>query len=142
MEHWVAFPGLGIEPFSLPRSVVEFSVLGFQFDIRWYGLLITIGLILAVAYAYRQAPRMNINRDHMIDVAMVCFVVAIVCTRLYYVVFYNPQYYFSNPKEILAVWDGGLAIYGGIIGAFASGFIMCRIKKVSVTGMYDLAAIG
>ena len=141
MESWVAFPGLGIDKLPISRVLID-DVFGSGISIHFYGVIIAIGLILAVVYAHVQAPRLNINRDRMFDVVLVCFMVAIICTRLYYVVFKDPAYYFSHPAKIFAVWDGGLAIYGGIIGAFVSGLIMCRVKKVSTLGLFDLAAVG
>lgn len=141
MEHWVAFPKLGLE-LMVPQSVVQFSLFGIDFDIRWYGLLIAIGFALAIVYANVRAPKLGVDRDRMMDVVLVTAVVAVLCTRLYYVLFSDPAYYFSHPEKILAVWDGGLGIYGGIIGAFVCGFVMCRVKKLSVRTMFDLAAIG
>lgn len=141
MAHWVAFPKLGLQ-FDVPQSVVQFSLFGIDFDIRWYGLLIAIGFGLAIVYANVRAPKIGMDRDRMMDVVLVTTVFAVLCTRLYYVLFSNPAYYFAHPEKILAIWDGGLAIYGGIIGAFVGGFVMCRIRKVSVRTMFDLAAIG
>lgn len=143
MEHWIGFPGLGIEQIPVQPSVVQFSLFGMEIDIRFYGLIIAIGFLLAVVYAFRQAPRMGIDVDRMIDVVLVAAVVAVVCARLYYVVFSdNAAYYFENPLEIVQIWDGGLAIYGGVIGAFVTGFIMCRVRKVNALALFDLAAIG
>ncbi len=141
MSEWVGFPGLGIDELPISRTLVD-DLFGSGISIHFYGLIIAVGLLLAVTYAYKQCPRLNINRDKMFDVVLVCFFVAIICTRLYYVLFKDPAYYFSNPAKIFAVWDGGLAIYGGIIGAFVSGLVMCRVKKVSTTGLFDLAAVG
>lgn len=141
MEHWVAFPKLGLE-FDVPQSVVQFSLFGIDFDIRWYGLLIAIGFALAIVYANVRAPKLGVDRDRMMDVVLVTAVIAVLCTRLYYVLFSDPAYYFAHPEKIFAIWDGGLAIYGGIIGAFVCGFVMCRVKKISARTMFDLAAIG
>ncbi len=142
MYDWVGFPGLGINRIDISSTLVEFTLFGIDFNIRYYGVLVTLGLVLGYLYAYKQAPRLKIDRDRMFDVVMVAFIAAIVCTRLYYVIFKDPAYYFANPEKILAVWDGGLAIYGGIIGAFVAGGIMCRVKKVSLFGLFDLAAVG
>ncbi len=141
MENWIAFPKLGWH-FTVSPSVIQTTLFGINIDIRWYGLLIAIGFGLAVVYANVRAPKLGIDRDRMMDVVLVSAVVAVICTRLYYVLFSNPAYYFSHPAEILAIWDGGLAIYGGVIGAFTCGFIMCRVRKVSVRTMFDLAGIG
>ncbi len=142
MEHWVAFPKLGLH-FTVPQSLVQFSLFGMEIDIRFYGVLIATGLLLAVLYAHVQAPKLGIDRDRMFDVVLGAAVVAVLCTRLYYVLFSgNLDYYLQNPAKILAIWDGGLGIYGGIIGAFVSGFLLCRWRKVETLALFDLAGIG
>ncbi len=142
MEHWVAFPKLGLH-FTVPQSLVQFSLFGLEIDIRFYGVLIATGLLLAVLYAHVQAPKLGIDRDRMFDVVLGAAVVAVLCTRLYYVLFSgNLDYYLQNPHKILAIWDGGLGIYGGIIGAFVSGFLLCKWRKVETLALFDLAGIG
>lgn len=141
MEHWVSFPALGWT-FSLPQSVAQFTLFGIDFDIRFYGVLIACGFLLAVIYAYLRAPKMGIDRDRMIDVVLVSAVVAVLCARLYYVLFSDPALYFADPARILAIWDGGLAIYGGILGGFGCALLMCRIRKVNTLAMFDLGSLG
>ncbi len=142
MEHWVAFPGLGLE-FPISQTFLKFEIFGMTVDIRFYGLMIAIGFTLAVIYAFHQAPKLGIDRDRMLDVVLVTAVVAVICARLYYVFFSdNVEYYLSHPDKILAIWDGGLAIYGGIIAAFVVGALMCRLRKVNTLALFDLAAIG
>lgn len=141
MEHWVSFPSLGLT-FDLSPILAQFSLFGKDITIHWYGVMIAVGFFLAVVYAYVRAPQVGVDRDRMMDVVLVSTVVAVLCARLYYVIFHNASYYFSNPEKIFAIWDGGLAIYGGIIGAFVCGFVLCRVRKVSVLSLFDLAAIG
>ena len=141
MEHWVAFPKLGIH-LNVPQSIAKFWLFGLDVDIRWYGLLIAVGLLLAIVYANVRAPKLGVDRDRMMDVVLVTVIVSVLFTRLYYVLFSDPAYYFSHPEKIFAIWDGGLAVYGGVIGAFTCGYLMCRLKKLSVRTMFDLAAIG
>ncbi len=141
MEHWVSFPNLGLT-FDLQPILAQFSLFGIDITIHWYGVMIALGFFLAVVYAYVRAPQVGVDRDRMMDVVLVSTVVAVLCARLYYVIFHNASYYFANPEKIFAIWDGGLAIYGGIIGAFVCGFIVCRVRKVSVPALFDLAAIG
>lgn len=139
MTYWVAFPKLGLE-WEIARS---FPLFGTDFEIYYYAVLITIGVVLAGIYGYIHAPRVGVDRERMLDVVLVAFVTAVVCARLYYVIFSGHlSEYLSDPIKILAIRDGGLAIYGGIIGAFVSGFLMCRVRKVSVLAMFDLASIG
>jgi len=142
MEHWVSFPGLGLDHLPIDPLLAQFSLFGVPISITFYGTLIAIGFLLAVIYGWVRAPKVGIDRDAMIDVVLVTTVVAILCARLYYVIFYDLSYYLSHPSKILAIWDGGLGIYGGIIGAFVVGFFMCRARKVPVLSMFDVTAVG
>lgn len=141
MEHWVSFPNLGLT-FPLPQSLATFTVFGVTLDIRFYGVCIALGFLLAVIYGMSRAKRLGINRDRLLDAVLVTAVVAILCARIYYVVFYDLSWYLAHPSKILAIWDGGLAIYGGIIGAVACGLIMCRVCKVETAAAFDLAGLG
>ena len=125
----------GIE-FSFSR--VAFEIGGFQ--IYWYGILIAMGFLLAIIYAFRRASYFGIKQDPMIDVILVGSVCAIICARAYYVLTSLDNYH--SFKEAISIHDGGLAIYGAIIGAVVFGGIMCRVKKISVPAMFDLAGIG
>ena len=125
----------GIE-FSFSR--VAFEIGGFP--IYWYGILIAMGFLLAIIYAFRRASYFGIKQDPMIDVILVGSVCAIICARAYYVLTSLDSYH--SFKEAISIHDGGLAIYGAIIGAVVFGGIMCRVKKISVPAMIDLAGIG
>lgn len=114
--------------------------IGDGFPIYWYAVIIATGTLLAMIYAFRRAPKFGINTDNMFDVVIVSFIMAIVGARAYYLIFDGKP--LSSFSEIFALRQGGLAIYGGVIGAFATGAIMCRIKKVNMLAMFDLTAIG
>lgn len=131
----VEFPRLGI---SLELSNVAFSIFGF--DIYWYGVLIGLGMGLAVLYAFKNAGRFGIDVDRMIDVIFVGFVSAIVCGRLYYVLFVDTSY--RTFIDLINLRNGGIAIYGGIIGAFLGAFVACKWRKVPVLPMFDLTSMG
>lgn len=131
----VDFPKLGI---SIELSNVAFSIFGF--NIYWYGVLIGIGMALAVLFAFKNATRFGIDIDRMIDVIFVGFVCAIVCGRLYYVVFVDARY--RTFFELIDLRSGGIAIYGGIIGAFLGAFAACKWRKVPVLPMFDLVSMG
>lgn len=142
MESYVSFPALGWT-FPIHEEIVSFELFGLDISIRWYSVMIALGLCLAVWYAFRRADEFHIPKDPMLDIIMVCFLFAFVGARLYYVLFSDDRaYYFSNPVTILQVWNGGLAIYGGIIGAFSTALWMCRVRKVDTLRMFDLAAPG
>ena len=107
----VYFDGLGID-FNLPS--VAFSVFGY--DIHWYGIIIAFGFALAVLYGGRKAYKWKMSLDGMTDVLIWGTLLGIICARLYYVAF-EWDYYSQHLNEIPAIWNGGIAIYGGIIGA-------------------------
>ncbi len=142
MNHWIAFPALGWE-FPITDTLVEFRLFGAEFSIKFYGVLIALGFLLAVLYAFRRAPKFGLDTDRMLDVVLVSTLLAFIGARLYYVLFSEDRAaYFANPVTILQVWNGGLGIYGGIIVAFLSGLVMCKLRKVNVGAMFDIAALG
>lgn len=137
MSHFIEFPNLG---WKFPIS--DTIDLGF-FSIKWYGLLIAVGVLLAILNGLKRAEEFGINPDKMIDVALLTIPVAFVGARLYYVFFSESRAeYFADPVSILKVWEGGLGIYGGIIVAFVFGPLMCKLKKVNIWAMFDLTALG
>ncbi len=142
LTHYIEFPKLGWK-FPLNDVLAQFTLFGHEFTIKWYGVCIAVGFLLAVVYALRRAKELDIDPDRMIDVALVCTIVGFVCARLYYVFFCaDTAEYLANPKTIFQIWKGGIGIYGGIIGAFGSGILMCRLKKIHVLAMFDLASLG
>lgn len=131
----VSFPGLGIE---LTINRVAFSIFGF--DIYWYALIIMTGLILAVVYALLHLDRFNLKADPLMDMVLAGLICGILGARAYYVLFRLDNY--DSLWEMINIRDGGLAIYGGVIAAFVSCVIMCRIEKVDILSSFDVAAIG
>lgn len=131
---------------KLKLSPVAFSIpLGRNhWDVYWYGIIIAVGFLLAVIYGIKNASRYGINADKMLDVILVATPVAILSARTYYIVFDGEKlggigdfFGFGNSSGF-----SGLAIYGGVIGAFLSGALMCRVKKIKILDMFDLAATG
>lgn len=121
---------------------VAFSIFG-KWTVYWYGIIIAAGFTLAVIYGLVNAKRFNIDVDRMIDVVLVTTPLAILSARLYYMIFYYKSFTF---KEFFGIGTSqgfsGLAIYGGVIGAAVVGFVMCKLRKVDVFDMFDLAALG
>ena len=118
---------------------MAFNVLGK--DIYWYGIIIAAGFLLAVIYAMRRAPSFGLTEDNILDMLFVAVPLAIVCARLYYCIFYWDLYR-DNPIAILYVWEGGLAIYGGVIGAVIGVAIFCRVKKLPIGPLLDVGSLG
>ena len=132
----IFFPGLKLK-INPPQG---FSLFG-KFDIYFYGVIIAIGLILAVVYGMRRSKHFGLKQDDILDGVLWIVPLAIVCARLYYCVFQWDAYK-SNPISMLYVWEGGLAIYGGVIGAAIGVVVHCRVKKISLGAMLDVVAIG
>ena len=141
-SEYISFPDLGLK-FNISPTLFEFELFGAEFSIKWYGVLIAIGFLLAILYAMRRTKDFGIDPDRMIDVVLVSALFAFLGARLYYVLFSeDAAQYFANPISILYVWQGGLAIYGGVIMAFVTGIWMCRVRRVSTLGMFDVGGIG
>lgn len=130
----IGFPGLGIN-FNI--NPVAFTVFGKE--IYWYGIIIAAAVISAIIYAQRESKRIGLKDDVISDVVLIGVPVSIIFARAYYVIF-SWKDYASNPISSLYIWEGGLAIYGGIIGAFLTGFIYCKIKKIKFYTLADIAA--
>lgn len=132
----VFFDGLGIS-FDVPS--VAFSIG--NYEIHWYGIIIAFGFALAVLYGGRMAYKWKMSLDGMTDVLIWGTLFGIVCARAYYVIF-EWDYYSVHPNEIIAIWNGGIAIYGGIIGALIGGYIGCKTGKIDFRNLLDLGALG
>ena len=135
-------------------SVISFPSLGIEWDpirtldlgpvsIHLYGLIIATGLLLAVLYGCRRCSQFGIIEDTLTDGVLWVTPFAFLCARLYYCIFYWEQGgYAANPLSILYVWEGGLAIYGGVIGAILGIIVFCKVKKISVGAVLDIVALG
>ncbi len=132
----ISFPNLGIE---INPSRVAFSVFGK--DIYWYGLIIAIGFSLAVIYAMRRAKQFGLTDDHILDMLFAAVPAAIICARAYYCIFYW-ELYADDPITALYIWEGGLAIYGGVIGAVIAVLIYSKVKKVPLGPLLDIGGLG
>ena len=107
--------------------------------IHWYGVIIAAGMALAVALAMGRERRLGLPRETALDLALIGIPAAIVCARLYYVIF-SWKVYADDPVKALYIWEGGMAIYGGIIGGVLAGFVYSRVKKLPFLKLADLAA--
>jgi len=132
----VAFPGLGIEV-ELNRVCFEL----FGRPIYWYAVIIATGFLLAVFYGMKRSKEFELTEDNITGMLVVAVPLAIVCARIYYVVF-NFQPYKDDLLSIFYIWEGGIAIYGAIIGALIGAFIYCRYKKMNIVSFLDIGALG
>ena len=131
----ISFPALGIE-LNPPRG---FSIGPLY--IHFYGVIIACGLILAVVYACRRSREAGLTEDSLLDGVLWITPFSIVCARAYYCVFSWPMYR-NNPISVLYIWEGGLAIYGAVLGAAVGVIIFCKIKKCSLPALLDLVSLG
>ena len=131
----ISFPALGIA-LDPPRSIA----LG-PLSIHFYGMIIAFGLILAVVYATRRSKQFGIKEDDVLDGVLYVTPFAVLCARAYYCIF-SWEHYADDPIRLLYIWEGGLAIYGGVLGAAIGVTVLCRIKRIKLPAMLDLVSLG
>ena len=119
----ILFPGLGL---SIAINNVAFSIAGK--DIYWYGIIITLGLLLAIFLANRDKQKYGISWDDMTTFLIYAIVIGFISARIYFVAF-KWEYYALHPEEIIKIWHGGIAIYGGILGAMVTAIVFCKKKR-------------
>ncbi len=138
----VSFPRLGLD-FDLDPVALEFPlpVVDATVRITWYGILIALGLFLAMVFAFKKAKSYGIIPDKLIDVVFFGTIGGLVGARLYYVAF-RWENYKDDLSQIVKTWEGGMAIYGGLIGAVVVGVLVCKIRKVRILPTLDLAGMG
>lgn len=136
MNYHVSFPGLGLE-FDISPVAVSVG----SFTVYWYGIIIAVGFMLAVIYAMRNVKRYNIDEDKLLNCIIIGLITAVIGARLYYVLF-SWDNFKSDPIKILYIHQGGLAIYGGLIGALIGGLTVAKIQKMKIPPVLDLAALG
>lgn len=130
---------------DITLNPVAFTLpIGDGWKVYWYGILIATGVLGAFIYAFFNYKRFNLDMDRALDVVLVTIPVAILCARAYYVIFDGEK--LESFGEFFGFGDGqgfsGLGIYGGVIGAFITGFLMCKLRKVKFTDMFDIASLG
>ena len=136
MYQTISFPSLGL---SFNPSPVAFTIGSKAF--YWYGIIIAVGFLLAVCYSLRRSKQFGLTQDNIIDMLICAVPTAIVCARAYYCIF-KWELYRDNPISLLYIWEGGLAIYGGVIGAVLAVVIFTKVKKIKTSAMLDIGALG
>ncbi len=138
----ISFPGLGIDEFTfnpvafkLPLPWVEGG-----HPIMWYGIIITLAMVIGFCVAYRLSKKEGIKSDDMYDLALWLMIFCIIGARLYYVLSKPGEY--GSFREVISIWKGGLAIYGGIIAGALTVLVFAKIKKISAPKIFDAAAPG
>lgn len=110
--------------------------------IYFFGLMIGIGIVAGSIFAIKQAEKRGISEDIMLNLIMIVVISGILGARLYYILFYNPSFYFSNPREIIKISEGGLSIHGGIFSAVAAGYIYSIKSKIPFLKLADITVMG
>ena len=132
----ITFPNLGI---SVDPSPVALRVFGK--DIYWYGIIIAVGFVLAVVYMMYRSKDFGVTSDDTLDLVLWTVPIGVICARLYYCIFYW-ELYADNPISMLYIWQGGLAIYGAVIGGAVTVVIVSKVKKIKTGVFLDLASMG
>jgi phosphatidylglycerol:prolipoprotein diacylglycerol transferase len=122
-----------IQPLS--RVAIDLGVL----QIHWYGLIIGVGVLLGLLLAIRESERRGLHKELFIDLILFAVPIAIICARIYYVVF-QWEYYSQNPGEIIKIWNGGIAIHGALIGSVLTTIVFAKVRNVSFWKLVDIAA--
>ena len=133
----ISFPGLGIFGLNPPAS---FSVFGHR--IYFYGVLFALGFTLGILYCARRSKDFGIKSDDFYDMVILLIPLSILCARIYYVLFRLDEFAGRPLISYFAVWEGGIAIYGGIIGGILAIWLVTRRKKLPFLAMLDLTVFG
>ena len=138
----IRFPGLfGDWEFTMSSKALDIGN-----GIYWYGILIALGLILALCFAMSQRRKYGITEDNILDAVLWGIPCGVVGARAYYVIFYLDQVRNAEGKldwgEVIAIWDGGLAIYGAVIAVVLVSLVLSRVKKFNLWALMDLVVMG
>ncbi len=136
MINQIAFPKLGID---LSINRVAFTIFGK--DIYWYGIIIAIGFVLGVYYALSRVKKAGLSGDNILDVILWGLPTCIICARIFYVIG-DAELMQGGFMKMIAIWDGGIAISGAIIGAVVVGVVYCKVKKIDMGALFDVCAPG
>ena len=131
----ISFPWLGLE-LNPPKG---FSLFGL--DIRFYGIIIAVGLLLAVIYGLARKKQFGLSEDNILDGVLCIVPFAIICARAYYCAF-SWEEFAANPIRVLYIWEGGIAIYGGVIGAVLGIIVFSLVKKLKIGAVLDIVLLG
>ena len=135
MMNIIEFPALGIK-FNIDPVLIHYKNGG---GVHWYGIIIAVGVLLAVLYSRYVATRENENKDAIVDLVLYAIPVSVLFARTYYVAF-SWDSYKDNIIDVFKIWEGGIAIYGAIIGAVLTAFIFFKVKKMKAVSTAPIIA--
>ena len=127
----ISFTGLGLD-----FNIDSIAINVFGINIYWYAIFIVIAFSVAILFCKKDDGKYNIKFEQILEILLFVMPISIICARLYFVIF-KLDYYIQNPTEIINIRNGGLAIYGGIIGVILTISIYCKIKKISFLDILD-----
>ena len=136
MTNIITFPKLG---FSLNLSPVAFTI-GTK-EVYWYALIILFGFLVSILLVSLDSEKRGLSKDSVLDIALWGMVSGVICARIYYVLFSLDEFR-GDWLGIFRIWEGGIAIYGAIIGAVLSTFIYCKKKKLNIFNTFDVCCVG
>ncbi len=136
MTNNISFPRLGIS-FDIDPAAVRIG----SKNIYWYALIILTGFLLGLLLASSRSEKSGIRKDNIWDIALIGIIAGIIGARIYYVLFALDEFK-DDFLDVFKIWEGGLAIYGGIIGSFISTCIYCRVKKINLPCTLDVCCAG
>jgi phosphatidylglycerol:prolipoprotein diacylglycerol transferase len=134
--NYIGFPNIGIQPFRINNTAFSIGFL----QVRWYGVIIVVGMILGCLYAYYRMKSLGIKADDILDVIIICIPSGIIGARVFYVLTTLNEIEYKSFYDVIAIWEGGLAIYGCIIAGLIAMIIVCKVKKISVLALLDCAS--
>ena len=139
----IRFPGL-FGDWEFTVSSVAFHIGGKA--IYWYGILIALGVVLALWFCMRQRTKYGISEDNLLDGVLWGVPLSVIGARVYYVIFYLSEFRNTDGSldwgRVIAIWDGGLAIYGGVIVAIATCYVLSRVRHFKLGALTDLIVMG
>lgn len=136
MENVISFPKLGLT-FNVNQAAFYIG----SKPIYWYALIILSGFLIALLFTEKSAKKRGINPENVFDIALYGLIAGIICARIYYVVF-DFSSFKDNLWDVFKIWEGGLAIYGGIIGGVLTALVYCRVKKLKTLKIFDIFTPG
>ena len=132
----ISFPSIGLE--INPERSLQITE---NFSIYYYGIIITMGLLLAMVYGLRRCKQFGLRSDDIVDGVLWVLPLAVICARAYYCIF-EWERFAPNPMSVFNIREGGIAIYGSVIGAGIGALIYCKVKKLKLTAVLDLVVLG